>query len=325
MSTLITGSTGFVISNVVRECAQRGHAVVALDVVAPNAMVQRYLAPWADRIAWVQADVMDPDALAQVASAHPIERIIHGAAITPGQEEIERAESRRTIDINLTGTANMLELAVRAGARRFVYVSSGAVYEAIDPPDGLLHEDLPLHPRRLYSVTKFASECLARRYAELYGFEAASVRLGGPYGPMERVTGHRTNMSQLQQWTGKALRGESIVKTPQGDRDYTYVADIAAGIRAILDAPTLPHDVYNLASGVGVSLSELVAAFQAVFPDATFEDPDPAPAAAPEEPARRSLLDTSRIRDDLGYRPQYDLVSGLREYLRWRSDFGFTA
>ena len=74
-----------------------------------------------------------------------------------------------------------------------------------------------------------------------------------------------------------------------------------------------------------MGLDELVAAFQAVFPDATFEEPDPAGAAADEEPARRSLLDTSRIRDDLGYRPRYDLVSGLREYLRWRSDFGFTA
>ncbi len=325
MSTLITGSTGFVISNVVRECAERGHTVLALDVVAPNDMVERYLAPWAGSITWVQADIMDPGALEQVASAHSIDRIIHGAAITPGQEAIERAESRRTIDINLTGTANMLELAVRAGARRFVYISSGAVYETVDPPDGLLHEDLPLSPRRLYSVTKFASECLTRRYGELYGFQVASVRLGGPYGPMERVTGHRTNMSQLQQWTGKALRGESIVKEPQGARDYTYVADIALGIRTILDAPTLPHDVYNLASGVGVSLEELVEAFRAVFPDATFEEPDPAAVAAFEEPARRSLLDTSRIRDDLGYRPQYDLVSGLREYLRWRSDFGFTA
>ena len=325
MSTLITGSTGFVISNVVRECAQKGHTVVALDVVAPNDMVERYLAPWADRITWVQADILDPGALNQVASAYSITRIVHGAAITPGQEEIERAESRRTIDINLTGTANLLEVAVRVGALRFVYISSGAVYEAIDPPDGLLHEDLPLHPRRLYSVTKFASELLARRYGELYGFETASVRLGGPYGPMERVTGHRTNMSQLQQWTGKALRGESIVKEPQGARDYTYVGDIALGIRTILDAPTLPHDVYNLASGVGVSLEELVVAFQTVFPDATFKEPDHATVAAPEEPARRSLLDTSRIRNDLGYRPQYDLVSGLREYLRWRSDFGFTA
>ncbi len=325
MATLITGSTGFVISNVVREFAERGHTVVALDVVAPNEMVERYLAPWAEQITWVQADILDPVALEQVASAHSITRIVHGAAITPGQEAIERAESRRTIDINLTGTANMLELAVRVGTQRLVYISSGAVYEGIDPPDGLLHEDLPLHPRRLYSVTKFASECLARRYSELYGFETASVRLGGPYGPMERVTGHRTNMSQLQQWTGKSLRGESIVMEPQGARDYTYVGDIAAGIRTILDAPALPHDVYNLASGVGVSLEELVAAFQTVFPDARFQEPDPGTVAAPAEPARRSLLDTSRIRDDLGFRPQYDLVSGLREYLRWRSDFGFTA
>ena len=189
MSTLITGSTGFVISNVVRECAERGHTVVALDVVAPNDMVERYLAPWADSITWVQADIMDPGALAQVASAHSIDRIIHGAAITPGQEAIERAESRRTIDINLTGTANMLELAVQAGARRFVYISSGAVYETVDPPDGLLHEDLPLHPRRLYSVTKFASECLTTAVCRALRLRGGQRPAGRPLRP--HGAGHR--------------------------------------------------------------------------------------------------------------------------------------
>ena len=74
----------------------------------------------------------------------------------------------------------------------------------------MLHEDTPTNPRSLYAVGKYASELLTRRFGELHSFQTASVRLGGPYGPMERVTGHRANQSILKTWTGNIVRGEPI-------------------------------------------------------------------------------------------------------------------
>ena len=69
---------------------------------------------------------------------------------------------------------------------------------------------MALFPINLYDITKYACEMLSERYGNLHGFETVSVRLSSPYGPMERVTGHRAVMSQVYEWTGSAMRDEAI-------------------------------------------------------------------------------------------------------------------
>ena len=131
-------------------------------------------------------------------AASGIDKIIHAAVFTGILPEIERGRSRSIVDINLMGTTNLLELARRQSVDRFVYVSSGSVYGDAPGLEEVLHEDTPPNPRSLYAIGKYTSELLTRRYGELHGFQTASVRLGGPYGPMERVTGHRANQSLLR-------------------------------------------------------------------------------------------------------------------------------
>ena len=239
METVVTGGTGFVGSNIVRELAQRGHRVISLDVVEPDDLVRRYVEPWADLVTWVQGDILDSATLMQELGTRQVNKIVHAAVYTGIREDIEREDSRRIIDINLAGTANMLEVASELSVDRFVYVSSGGVYEGTEPVDGVLREDSPLRPRQLYNVTKYASELLTQRYGELHGFETACVRLGGPYGPMERVTGHRAVMSMMHEWTRRAVREEPIEAVSEGTWDLTYVLDIAAGVTTVLDAPSL--------------------------------------------------------------------------------------
>ena len=69
---------------------------------------------------------------------------------------------------------------------------------------------MALFPINLYDITKYACEMLSERYGNIHGFETVSVRLSSPYGPMERVTGHRAVMSQVYEWTGSAVRDEAI-------------------------------------------------------------------------------------------------------------------
>ena len=321
MYTLVTGGTGFVISNLLRELGIHGHQIISLDVTPPDSMVNDYLKPWAEQVHWIEGDVLSSTVLNDIAMKYPIKRIVHGAAITPGRGDIEVKRSRQIVDINLQGTVNLLELASQIRVERFVYVSSSAVYWKASSSEGPQTEATPLEPHGLYSVTKYVSELLTRRYGELHGFEVASVRLGGPYGPMERVTGHRTNMSQLYQWTGQAIRGETITPEPQEPRDYTYVGDIVAGIRTVLDASVLPNDVYNLASGVGISLDELLLAFEKVVPEAKFSKSPPAQRGSRIENLSRGILSIDLIKDDLGFEPQYDLQSGLSSYMQWRKEY----
>ncbi|GIT01398.1 MAG: hypothetical protein CM1200mP27_00230 [Chloroflexota bacterium] len=78
------------------------------------------------------------------------------------------------------------------------------------PADQTLNEETPPSPDNLYGITKFSSEMITSRYGELHGLSTVSVRLSTPYGPMERITGHRAVMSVFYDWTGRAVRGESI-------------------------------------------------------------------------------------------------------------------
>ena len=318
MATLVTGGTGFVGSNIVKTLAQRGHSVISLDLAAPDTLVKAYLEPWVSQVKFVQGDILDQEQVERAAAAG-VDKIVHAAVFTGILPEIEKARSRSIVDINLMGTTNLLELAGRLSVDRFVYVSSGSVYGDDPGLDDVLHEDTPPNPRSLYAIGKYTSELLTRRYGELYGFQTASVRLGGPYGPMERITGHRANQSLLKEWTANVVRDEPIeVGNREEKRSFTYVADIAAGVCAVLDAPTLSHDVYNNSSEEWTTMGEIVAVLQGLRPNLRTID-----VQEKELSGRASKMDVSRIREDVGFVAEFDLAAGLRDYLAWREATGF--
>ncbi len=318
MKTLVTGGTGFVASNIVRALAEQGEQVVSFDLVPPSDLLRAYIEPWAERVTFIQGDLLSQDELDAVLE-QDIKRIVHAAVFTGLLPNIEAGRSREIVAINVMGTTNVLEMARKLSIERFLYVSSGAVY-GDDHPDRVLTEESAPRPHTLYAVTKYVSELLTRRYGELHGFPTVSVRLGGPYGPMERVTGHRANQSLLKDWTGNIVRGEPIeVGDRSVERVFSYVLDIAGGICAILNAPSLSYDVYNVSTGEPASLERIIAVLRDLYPGLQVLDK----AEADLPPGGRKLK-TQRLMRDVGFRPRYDLRSGLEEYLDWRRANNFT-
>ena len=323
MSTLVTGGTGFVGVNIVRELARAQHDVVSFDLNPPDQLTRDFLASESAQVSFVTGDMLDQAALSRLAQDYTIDRIVHAAVYTVNRTELETRRSRDVIDINITGTANLLEMARELSVSRFLYVSSGAVYGDARVSDQTFNEDDAPRPQNLYGITKLSSELLTRRYGELHGISTASARLSTPYGPMERVTGHRAVMSVFYHLIGQAAREEPLNAGAAAEgRDYTYVTDIADGVRAILDAPNLPHDLYNVTAGIWITPQEILAALGELVPSARLE---PGLTADGPDVAQtgRGPLSAQRLAQDLGWRSGFDLASGLTEYLDWRRNSGF--
>ncbi len=322
MATLVTGGVGFVGANIVKELAARGHDVVSLDVLPVDELLTGFLGETAARVNFVHGDILDLAALDALRSAHRFDKIVHAAVFTVNRTDLETARSKDILDINLTGTGNLLEMARLCDVERFVYISSGAAYGLTRDPDQTYNEDDAPQPGNLYGITKFASEQLTRRYGELHGFSTVSLRLSTPYGPMERVTGHRGNMSTPFQWTGQMLRGEPIESNDSDHgRDYTYVLDTASAVATVVDANHLPHDLYNVTNGMPVTEGQIQRTLVDLFPE-TQLIPSESPVDSSLGPTR-GPLSGYRLWHDLGWTPQYDLAAGLTDYVSWRRESGF--
>ena len=324
MATLVPGGTGFVGANIVKDLANNGHDVVSFDINGPDQLLKKFIGEAASKITFVQGDIVDPASIQLLGQGHQIDKIVHAAVYTVNRTALEIERSRDVIAINLEGTANLLELARTQKVTRFVYVSSGAAYGTALPSDQTLNEETPPAPDNLYGITKFSSEMITRRYGELHGLSTVSVRLSTPYGPMERVTGHRAVMSVFYDWIGRAVRGTTI--SPQdlaGGRDYIYISDIANGIRTVLDATSLPHNLYNITTGIWVTYQQILDAVVELSPETVFEVPPSRPADSVGEGYSRGPLSGHRLFEDLGWTPKFELKEGLADYFKWRKYSGF--
>ncbi|CAI8012422.1 dTDP-D-glucose 4,6-dehydratase [Geodia barretti] len=324
MVTLVTGGTGFVGSNIVRELALRGHEVVSLDIGPADSLNYQYLGDLASQVAFVTGNILEPADLESLRQSYQIEKIVHAAVFTVNRTDLETARSKDIVDINITGTANMLEMARLISPERFVYISSGSMYGMTRSPDQYFNEDDPSRADTLYGITKAASEAITQRYGELHGFPTVSLRLSTPYGPMERVTGHRDNMSVPHQWTGKLLRGDPIAIDNSGfGRDYTYVLDIASAIVTVVDSNDLPHDRYNITNGVWVTCDQIQRTLSELFPEVRLVDEGHDSGSAAAATPTRGPLSGYRLWHDFGWTPQFDLAAGLTHYVEWRRETGF--
>ena len=324
MATLVTGGTGFVGANIVKDLANNGHDVVSFDINGPDQLLQKFIGEAASKITFVQGDIVDSASIQLLGQGHQIDKIVHAAVYTVNRTALEIERSRDVIAINLEGTANLLELARTQKVTRFVYVSSGAAYGTALPSDQTLNEETPPAPDNLYGITKFSSEMITRRYGELHGLSTVSVRLSTPYGPMERVTGHRAVMSVFYDWIGRAVSGTNINSQDMaGGRDYIYISDIANGIRTVLDATSLPHNLYNITTGIWVTYQQILDAVVELSPETVFEVPPLRPADSVGEGYSRGPLSGHRLFEDLGWTPKFELKEGLADYIKWRKYSGF--
>ncbi len=324
MATLVTGGCGWVPSHVVRRLAARGETVVCFDLMEPDEMFRTLLGPLMERVVFEPGDVTNPTRLAEACRDNGVDAIVHAAAITPRFDR-EQREPTRVIEVNLGGTVNALEVArTLDGFRRFVYISSGAVWGNV-PGATELNEDSPANATSLYGITKLASERTTLRYGELFDLDVAAVRPANVYGPMERVTPGYVGATELREMLRIWAAGEEIrVNSLEGPYlDWTFVEDIAEGIERVWAADSLPHRVYAVTGGRTYSIGDVLRTWAAILPDLRFR-------AAPADEvnywvsgaAPGPAPSNARLRADLGWVPSVPFAEGMARYLAWIEENG---
>lgn len=313
MTILITGGAGFIGSATAVKLLERGDAVVILDAFHPllydRATKEANLA-WVrehGEVEFVEADVRDEAALAEVFGRHTIDGVIHLAALAGVRHSIALPDLY--CDVNVTGTARLVRVATAAGVRRFAVASSSSVYagNTVTP----FREDHPIVGQvSPYGASKFAMEALLQTAHHLSKGElhVAALRYFTVYGPRQRPD------MAFHKFFSRLERGEPIPMFGDGSsgRDYTFIDDIVAGTIAALDRVE-GYRVYNLGGEQVHRLRDVIAMMSEVTGLPARID------TLPMQPGDVFVTsaDVERARLDLGYSPSTPLREGLARMWEW--------
>ncbi|GGQ61809.1 NAD-dependent epimerase/dehydratase family protein [Streptomyces flaveolus] len=327
MRVLVTGGAGFIGSHVVEALRAHGHDPVGYDVRADP-----------------RADVRDPAAVARALAG--VDAVCHQAAMVGLGNGF--ADAAEYVSRNDLGTAVLLTAMAEAGVRRLVLAGSMVVYGegryacrrhgvvrpgpravaeldagrfepacpvcGADLTPGLVGEDAPVDPRNVYATTKLAQEHLAAAWARTTGAAAVSLRYHNVYGPrMPRDTPYAGVASFFR---SALARGEAprVFEDGRQRRDFVHVRDVATANVAALEAgtPAGTLAVYNTGSGDPHTVGEMATVLSAAYGG-------PGPVVTGEYrlgDVRHITADSSRLRAELGWRPQVGFAEGMREFAR---------
>ncbi|GGJ42082.1 hypothetical protein GCM10010121_061470 [Streptomyces brasiliensis] len=258
-----------------------------------------------------QGDIADLESLRAVGRRHAITGIVHLAITLPWEAGNDDAigAAGRTLD----GFLNIVRVAREWGVRRVVVASTVGVYSGVDV-DGALSEDLPLPMRHFHVIPtlKKITELLAGQLAAEAGIEIVTARISGTWGPGGHLPDPFFPAPSLAYAAAHRITPDlsGLAHQPYAEDalDLCYVKDTGRALALLQLAPGLRFATYNVGSGRTTSNTEVIAAIASVEPGFHVALPS-RDAAAPR------WLDTTRLREDTGFSPEYDTAAAAADYI----------
>ena len=315
MNILVTGGAGYIGSVVADELLKAGHTVTVYD-----SLVRGHRAAVPKEARFVQGDVLDHVALNRMMAGDHFDAVMHFAAFIEAGESMR--EPGRFFRNNVAGSLNLIEATVAHSIPRFVFSSTAAVYASKDTP---LTEEDPLGPASVYGQTKLMIEQMLGWYHRIHGLRYAALRYFNAAGATpERGEDHRPETHLIPNILRVALGQRdrftlfgNDYPTPDGTciRDYIHVLDLASAHLLALEALDEREEmIYSLGNGAGYSNLQVLETARQVTGH-------PIPTKiAPRRPGDAPVLvaDASRIRQELGWEPQYpDLRTIVEHAWEW--------
>lgn len=315
MKILITGGAGFIGSATAKKLMDRGDQVIIVDnfndYYDPSLKRDRislFLKGYEDRFILHEGDIRDRAFLEKVFEAEKPDKVIHLAAMAGVRYALKFPTLY--VDVNVMGTTNMLDMAVKYEVKNFVYASSSSVYGnnkklPFSETDSV---DTPISP---YAATKKATELIAHVYSHIYKLPTTGLRFFTVYGPWGRP-----DMGVFK-FVEKIILGEPIDVYNHGDmrRNFTYIDDIVSGTIVALDA-NLPYTIMNIGGDSAVPLLDYIAAVE----EASGKTAEKKLLPMPPGDMQSTVADISKLKS-LGWKPTTSIQEGVPHFVKWYQEY----
>lgn len=307
---LVTGAAGFIASRVCEFLLAEGHQVIGLDNFDPayDLRLKDYRLARISSLPgfhFYRESICNRKVLDDVFANHKgIDAVVNLAAKAGVRDSV--IDPWSYYDTNVTGTLNLLEQCRQNGIPKFLLASTSSIYGANAPHPTPEEADssCPLQP---YAASKKAAETLCHSYHYLYNLDISVVRYFTVYGPAGRPN---MSMFRFTKWISESMPVEVFGDGTQ-TRGFTFLDDIARG--TILALKPLGYEVINLGGHESVRILDLITMFEkAIGKQADIH-------FAPAHPAdmQASWADIQKARRLLGWEPQVNIESGIREMIAW--------
>ena len=307
---LITGGLGFIGLHTARRFLDVGEQVVLTQF-----KVRRepdFIKAEIGKRAFIETlDVTAGHDVIEIVRKHKVTGIVHLAV--PGLATLSAAEDYR---VNVMGFLNILEAARLFGLRRVSLASSVAVYAGL--AEGPFREDalVPVPSGNPTETFKKALEILGMHFASRTNLELVALRIGTPFGPLYHSLAAPT--SRIIHAAAKGVPADFTgarggAPHQEDDTGAFYVKDCAAAIQLLQMADKLSHRIYNISAESPMQFREFVDVVKKVVPNAQIDLPGGrGPRYRPN-----AYLDITRLKQDVGYQPQYSIERAVEEYVDW--------
>ena len=305
---LIIGGMGFIGMHTVRHILDAGEDVV-IGAHSSRREPDLFKNEIGKRVHIAGVDVTNPMHVVEAVTTYGVTRIAH--MVAPRLGAMPPGDEYRT---NMLGLINVMEAARVCKVERVLVASSQSVYLGLKHGPFTEDSPLPVATSNATEAYKKSFETLGSLYASQTGTTVAFMRIGSIYGPL-----YYSGFNLPSRMTRAAVTGappdygRGGVPYAEDLTDWTYVKDVSKGVQLLAMADSLNHTTYNIGSGSGTSNQQIADAISAAAPGVHFELQPGKSASARPDP----FMDNSRIRDELGYEPQYTIGPAIAEYVEW--------
>ena len=312
MRILVTGGAGFIGSNFVRYWLERhpDDHVVVLDLLT-YAGNRVSLEDVEERLVFVEGDIADRELAERVLRDEALDTVVNFAA--ESHNSLAVVDPGRFFRTNVLGTQTLLEAARTTGVNRFHHISTCEVYGDLPlDTDEEFTEDSPYRPRTPYNASKAGADHAVRAYHETYGLPVTITNCSNNYGA------YQFPEKVIPLFVTNALDDLPLplYASTQNRREWLHALDHCSAIELVLQAG-VEGETYNVGSGVEKSIEEIAdGVLELTGKPATLK------TIVPDRPGhdRRYLLDSSKLRRELGWEPAIDFEHGLQETVAWYTE-----